>query len=57
VAVNYAPEADTGKRAGAINQVLAMIRESAREGMRFPADVSQKSEVSAMVQSVALTFC
>jgi 3-oxoacyl-[acyl-carrier protein] reductase len=56
VAVNYAPEADTGKYAGAIDQVLAMIPESGREGMPFLADVSQKSEVSAMVQSVIGQF-
>ena len=56
VAVNYSPQADTGKYAGAIKQVLAMLRESGREGLPCPADVSQKSEVDAMLQSVIAQF-
>lgn len=56
VVVNYSPQADAGKYTGAIDQVLALLRESGREGVPCPADVSQKCEVDAMVQSVIERF-
>lgn len=56
VAVNYSPQADTGKYTGAMDEVLALLRESGCEGVPCPADVSQKSEVDAMVRSVIERF-
>jgi len=56
VAVNYSPQADTGKYTGAIDEALALLRETGREGVPCPADVSQKSQVDAMVQSVIERF-
>ena len=56
VAVNYYAQADTGKYAGAIDQVLAAISEVGAEAVSYSADVSQKAEVDAMVQAVIERF-
>ena len=52
MAINYSPQADTGKYAGAIDHALAFAREAGGEAFPYPADVSQKNEVDSMVQAV-----
>src|SRR5712692_1501320 len=56
VAVNYNPQADTGKYAGAIDRVMAALSGAGAEAVPCSADVSQKREVDAMLRSVIERF-
>ena len=56
VAVNYYAQADTGKYAGAIDEVLVAMSEAGAEAVPYSADVSRKVEVAAMVQAVVERF-
>ena len=56
VAVNYHAQADTGKYTGAIEQVMDAMSKAGAEAAPYAADVSQKSEVDAMVHSVVEKF-
>lgn len=56
VMVNYAADRDTGKYAGAIDRVMQAVEAQGGVAVAYAADVSQKDQVDAMVESAIERF-